>query len=905
MNPRESALDSFLDEFASEQTESVDFVSDTFPSFSSISSTFNFALYSAPILNQLLPMNNTPVISPSSERVTSSSISAAAVNSTDDFIQLQNLIKRTKRVMCEYEAAHRTFQSNSTLAILTHTRPGNKSRDDVISCFSTVPAIFFRPNFALQESDIFQQTQSLSEPKHSNGRVAKQSISCQDRLAMYLDTVEITLLRQIWTRSPDFFRALEDISGLRDSVTDACKSIAEMRTRLRSMDSEVALTAMRIPQLHLRHQNEKRLEGLLLEIQRSQEGCRVVQSLLRVGDLTGALQLANETLQHGATELENVKCVEGVRKQLRAVITEVGDKLTRRFVDLALEWSESDAVVPDDALQIRENDPLDTVMSALLSANLLERAVTEYKNKLCDNVRLVVRTCVTEYLSSFDPLTWASNLGDALFEETAAGADDTPFAQRVRGMGSEDFLSALSFCVENLLLSLQRTSSVNIVICRSIRETSSEVIEQSKQCVTAACNLAQRSISQLLKIRRESTVRLALDKMKFLSELCRHFLTSLEKIHNGELSDTAVTKPKQLLSNDINETNKDASGTFTYELTKTLRTQSREFLDRLHEAHKTRLVSTLDTDRWVQTDVAPERQLDIDRLVSGRSFITSKATDTPTSGTPGVDKRRDCRPVTVDGTPYRVVWSCLLLCEQIIGYLDISSVLVCISAESVAKDTIPKMVELLRLFDSRTRLLVLCAGAIQSAARLKSISAKHLAFAAQSLGLLKSLVPHLRASLLAVLHPKHHMLLADLDRAANDYIDHHGLIIAKLVTIAGDSLDASSQRLRTVDWDRFQGQCEYIEEVLRNISALHRVLLEALPPEQLKDIFTRIFMVIGRKVPQHFEELNVMPSTQTGRQRILDEIAQMVVTLGRLKQVESGPSLAGLEDVFRRRYAGR
>ena len=135
MNPRESALDSLLDEFASEQTESVDYyVSETtsnyntFPSFSSFSSTFNFAL-SSPILSQLLPSNPAPVPS-SVERMTSSSSAAstALANASDDSIQLQNLLKRTRRIMHEYEAAHRTFQSNSTLAILTHTKPGNKPR---------------------------------------------------------------------------------------------------------------------------------------------------------------------------------------------------------------------------------------------------------------------------------------------------------------------------------------------------------------------------------------------------------------------------------------------------------------------------------------------------------------------------------------------------------------------------------------------------------------------------------------------------------------------------------------------------------------------------------------------------------------------------------------------------------
>lgn len=61
--------------------------------------------------------------------------------------------------------------------------------------------------------------------------------------------------------------------------------------------------------------------------------------------------------------------------------------------------------------------------------------------------------------------------------------------------------------------------------------------------------------------------------------------------------------------------------------------------------------------------------------------------------------------------------------------------------------------------------------------------------------------------------------------------------------------------------------CEYFDEVQRNVLALHRVLQALLPTEQLQDVFFRIFALLNRKVPQHFEE--VMPSTPTGRQRIM------------------------------------
>ena len=189
--------------------------------------------------------------------------------------------------------------------------------------------------------------------------------------------------------------------------------------------------------------------------------------------------------------------------------------------------------------------------------------------------------------------------------------------------------------------------------------------------------------------------------------------------------------------------------------------------------------------------------------------------------------------------------------------------------------------------------------AIQSAARLKNISAKHLSTTAQSVGLLLALLPHIRAALLAQLPPKHHMLLTELDRISHGLIDHHNQLLSKFVGIVGDFVDSSSHRLKAVDWDRFQGQSEYFEEVLRNVSALHRVLHASLPPEQVQEVFSRIFALLNRKLPSHFEEVN--PSTQTGKQRILDEVSHLVSAFSLLKQLDC--SAITLEDSFGKRYA--
>jgi len=77
----------------------------------------------------------------------------------------------------------------------------------------------------------------------------------------------MALLKQIWIRSPAFFRALDDIKGLKVLVTQATTHLMDLRKRLQTVDEEVAVRAMRIPQIRQRQQNEVLLCDKLMYMQ--------------------------------------------------------------------------------------------------------------------------------------------------------------------------------------------------------------------------------------------------------------------------------------------------------------------------------------------------------------------------------------------------------------------------------------------------------------------------------------------------------------------------------------------------------------------------------------------------------------------------------------------------------------
>ncbi len=290
---------------------------------------------------------------------------------------------------------------------------------------------------------------------------------------------------------------------------------------------------------------------------------------------------------------------------------------------------------------------------------------------------------------------------------------------------------------------------------------------------------------------------------------------------------------------------------------------------------------------------------------SSSSGSNSSSSNSNSSYSNGIIRRKEkeVRAAVIESVEYRVVWSVMLLSEIIFIYLDIA-----FNFSPVTTDVINKIVEMLRLFNTRAKQLVLGAQAIQSAARLKTISAKHLAITGQSLGVMIAQLPHIRTALLAQIPSKHHLLLTELDRITQEYSDHHSLIVGKFVNIVSDFIDASSQQLRLFDWDypiskqsSQQQSCKYFEEVSSNISTLHRVLVAILPPTQMQEIFSRVLALLNRKIPLHFED--VTPTTNAGRQRILDEVSHLVTSFSRFKYVDATTTTITLEETFRRRYA--
>lgn len=423
------------------------------------------------------------------------------------------------------------------------------------------------------------------------------------------------------------------------------------------------------------------------------------------------------------------------------------------------------------------------------------------------------------------------------------------------------------------------------------------------------CDLCYRHIVSLLVARREANVSMDLAEIKVLWDSTMSFLGAVEQI----------------------------SGTAGFGLKSTLLTQAKQFVEHVHKGGVGRLLAALDAERWVQTDVGAERQAEIDHLMAGRAVLAARASsggqslqeDRPLSF-PKEDSISDVQDlshsresgelsisssisndghsenrhrfvateVIIGEERYKVVYSAVLLISLLNSYLNVAA-----NFPMLAMDVMQCVVNLLRLFNTRTAQLVLGAGAIQATARLRSITAKHLALASQCLGLILVLLPHVRAALAAHLQTKQQAFLIELDRLRQEYAEHQERVLTKFVAIMGELIahSAANTGLRETDWDALgSAACRFVEEVIKGTTTMHRVLYQILPPTQIQDIFNRVFDLLGHRLKEYLD--HARPRTNAGRERLVDEVSHLVTSLSMLRGVNA-QALAELEGTIREKFS--
>ncbi|KAJ2003654.1 hypothetical protein GGI04_002890 [Coemansia thaxteri] len=204
---------------------------------------------------------------------------------------------------------------------------------------------------------------------------------------------------------------------------------------------------------------------------------------------------------------------------------------------------------------------------------------------------------------------------------------------------------------------------------------------------------------------------------------------------------------------------------------------------------------------------------------------------------------------------FHVVGCSLVLVKSVVEYLQCA-----VNIPTLATDVLQRLVEVLKTFNSRTCQVVLGAGAMRSAG-LKNISAKHLALASESLSLCMALIPHVKECLRHVMSPSQTVLLAQLDRATTDFVNHQNELHRKLVAIMTDRADYHARMLTATNWDELDPSAQppvpAMDALVKEVRKLHKVLKRYLPPTPLRSVFAQIFAMYEGKLTAHYAGMRI------------------------------------------------
>ena len=728
---------------------------------------------------------------------------------------------------------------------------------------SLVPTVFYSDSFQLTDSQTFQELfidediDTSSAEKLDFLDIPVQEwfpIVPPDSFGTCLDRVELELLHQVRSQSTAFFEESNRFANLQNSIHELLVQVTELQRYYKeSLQPNVVKPLRTIPETDIQRQYLVRLNQFITLINDILDAKQSIIYYLQHNDDTTVIEFIQQTRHRFEQNagLQQIEALAKLPRQLDQYEQLVASKLRDELVDIFLGNTSLDTERIQSILRIWKSTsvPLQQILDA-------------YQTRWLDMTRLTVRTVVGEFDS-----------------------------QGASAMSLGTFMDCLDMTFEQLIQLFTVARRVNEYLIRHEIKLSTEPFDRNENdevssntsvigtplgvIISENAELSGKLVSDLLKVRKESHSLISLNEMKRIWSKCLTFCEELESML--------------------------ASGRKVVTLRSTLVGQAKYFLERKHEGNMSSLAAALDSERWTQCDVSQERQNMITRLCTGRSLV---ATPMKSANSTDVEKKPEAE---IEGTRYKVVWSCLLLVEMILENISAAT-----HFNSLATNVVTKTAELLRLFNSRTTSLVLGAGAIHSTAKLKSINAKHLSIVTQCLGLILSMFPHVKAALIAQMPERQHNLLSDLDAIKKEYNDHNEKVLNKFASIIGDIIEHSlAPKIGTVDFDKRSKEvpmddesCSvFFEGVQTNIRKMHQVLRPLLPPSHLIDVFSRIYALVDQKIPSLLDAAQspgspkranarplpafVFPKSNEGKKRLLLELEMTTKTLNSFEGVQA------------------
>ncbi|RMX68534.1 hypothetical protein DD238_001395 [Peronospora effusa] len=713
--------------------------------------------------------------------------------------------------------------------------------------------------------------------------------------------------------------------------------------RLRNLLADKTLD---IVSLHRRQKCIKKLHDLMTMIEEVKSAESAVEALVQCQDYTNALNLIESSQAILREHLHGIHGLSLLNEKFRGYRDFISRQISQHFISIITspEWTFQDKEENSDKKRLGNiDDEKDNVqlkvtclVDVLFRLDALDDTVKIYLDQLNEEIRVVVKTVVTETIAVSYGSNGSTDLG-------VSSGSESKVSIQLRALTSDEFLQCVQMIFEHMIMVLKRAVVVQGILVKSMQKKIDELIEEKKrvkdeaysagtqdmeategmassdgrspsktvsdkhkkpgewkkkktrcvrvireidEVVRKICEFAQRSVSNLFAVRKEIQAVYTMPQLRKLYDTTMDFVISIERL----------------------------TGKTDYTLRGALFSQLKLFLEKYHQIQVTKLVSTLDRELWKNTEISEARHKYLVDLSSGKGVALVLSDDRKIADETAPPRKM----VSICGKSFRVVWSVLLMLEIVMNYMSCAA-----NFPVLATDVLLRSIEMFRLFNSRTTQLVLGAGAMQIA-RLRSISARHLALASQSLELSMTLIPHIKAALAAHFTDRQKLLLEEFDRVLRDYAEHNEKIYSKFTGIVEDQImkrflenvatevswigvavpcvvtNFPCHVLLQVDYDlaSLVVPTNPMRGITQSTLKLHAVLHPILSPPQMKDVMSRVFDMFTQKLPDCFKL--VQPRTAAGRKRVLEDVDMFVKSFNEVTELtfDGGSLLSHFKNAY-------
>lgn len=168
---------------------------------------------------------------------------------------------------------------------------------------STIPSVYFEPDFHLENPrtfDIVSERSEIVRPTGPNGaaitpgttgrKALASNAILQEKLSWYMDTVEVHLISSISTASTSFFAALGSLRELHVEAAESVAKIKRLRNDLAELDENMAVGGLKIVAARRRRENLRTLASAVQQLRNVVDSVARCEDQVGKGDIEDALE---------------------------------------------------------------------------------------------------------------------------------------------------------------------------------------------------------------------------------------------------------------------------------------------------------------------------------------------------------------------------------------------------------------------------------------------------------------------------------------------------------------------------------------------------------------------------------------------------------------------------------------